>query len=73
MVKDPRVGQGGSRSKMIVEMRLGNQKDESQRWTKTKSLYLELRLLIQRRFRTTGFAPSWGALRLGWGTSKTSE
>lgn len=38
MVKSPCLGQGGSCTRMTVEeMWLGNQKDKSQRRTKTKS------------------------------------
>lgn len=38
MVKSPRLGQGGSRTRMTVaEMWLENQKDKSQRRTKTKT------------------------------------
>lgn len=69
MVKGPHLGHGGRRTRMTVEeMWLRKQKDESQRWTKTKSLYLEFRSLIQQRFRTTGYVPSWGSSQAGVGT-----
>lgn len=54
----------------VEEMWLQKQKDEPQRWTKTKSLYLEFRSLIQQRFRTPGYVPSWGSSQAGVGTPR---